>query len=171
MGDSTRLRQVLLNLLSNAVKFTSTGGVRLQVQLTAVATATGPAADVSLRVTDTGIGIPAEVQGQLFQPFVQADTSTTRRFGGTGLGLSIVRQLVALMSGQINLQSAPGKGSEFRVDLQLPVSQEALTADVTAAPVPRGQGLTGLRLLVVDDIDMNREVASRLLRSEAQTWC
>ena len=166
VGDSTRLRQVLLNLLSNAVKFTSTGGVRLQVQLTAVAATTGPAADVSLRVTDTGIGIPAEVQGQLFQPFVQADTSTTRRFGGTGLGLSIVRQLVALMSGQINLQSAPGKGSEFRVDLQLPVSQEALTADVTAAPVPRGQGLTGLRLLVVDDIDMNREVASRLLRSE-----
>ncbi len=166
VGDSTRLRQVLINLLSNAVKFTQSGQVRLQVQLTAVVAAKGPAADVSLRVTDTGIGIPADVQGQLFQPFVQADTSTTRRFGGTGLGLSIVRQLVALMSGQIHLHSAPGEGSEFRVDVRLPVSQEALTADLNAAPIPMGQGLAGLRLLVVDDIDMNREVASRLLRSE-----
>ncbi|MFG6430414.1 PAS domain S-box protein [Roseateles sp. LYH14W] len=167
VGDSTRLRQVLLNLLSNAVKFTVAGGVRLLVQVAAADAPGEPAVDLCIRVKDSGIGIPADVQGQLFQPFVQADTSTTRRFGGTGLGLSIVRQLVALMGGQITLSSTPGQGSEFQVRARLPVSSQPLEPAATG-PLQRraGPGLAGLRLLVVDDIEMNREVAARILQGE-----
>ena len=167
MGDSTRLRQVLLNLLSNAVKFTASGDVRLSVQLKSAPEPSAPAMDMCITVSDTGIGIPADVQARLFQPFVQADTSTTRRFGGTGLGLSIVRQLVALMGGHITLTSHPGSGSQFKVEMRLPISTEPLPLALEGA-TEEGSGtlLRGRRLLVVDDIAMNREVAQRLLQSE-----
>jgi signal transduction histidine kinase len=114
VGDPLRLRQVLLNLLGNAVKFTAAGQVTLRLQVLE-----RDAGSVRLRfdVADTGIGIAPEQQARIFEPFVQADSSTTRRFGGTGLGLSIVRRLVDLMSGSLELQSRPGQGSVFSVSL------------------------------------------------------
>ena len=118
-GDPVRLQQIVLNLLGNAIKFTESGEVVLRVMNEA-----GPAGSVSLRfeVIDTGIGIPDATQKSLFQPFVQADTSTTRRFGGTGLGLAICKSIVELMHGKIGLSSTPGRGSIFwfTVELALP---------------------------------------------------
>ncbi|WP_422016759.1 CHASE domain-containing protein [Roseateles sp.] len=165
MGDSLRLAQILLNLLSNAVKFTPQGSVALDVQLGVVDQA--GLLPVCLRVSDTGIGIPEDVQRRLFQPFVQADASTTRRFGGTGLGLSIVRQLVELLGGTITLASEPGRGSSFQVDLSLQIAgQEAMPVSAARRAEGPGQLLAGVTVLVVDDNALNREVADRILRSE-----
>ena len=163
-GDATRLRQVLTNLLSNAIKFTSQGEVRLIVSQ-------GDALDdgrlpLNFKVKDTGIGIPAEALERVFQPFAQADTSTTRRYGGTGLGLSIVKQLVSLMDGSVGVQSEPGAGSEFLVDLALmPASEWSLPAAAVQRPADN-HALAGLRLLVVDDSELNLEVARRILEME-----
>ncbi len=125
IGDPTRLKQILANLLGNAVKFTEAGSVTLRVaQLTPTDAALGqPPSRVMLRfeVADTGIGIPPERQAAVFQPFTQADSSTTRRFGGTGLGLSIVRRLVDMMGGTLRVASQPGQGSTFSVELPLEV--------------------------------------------------
>ena len=116
MGDPVRLKQVFINLMGNAVKFTSVGRVALQAQLLELAQQT---ARLRFDVVDTGIGIEPEAQARIFEAFTQADSSTTRRFGGTGLGLSIVRRLVAMMDGQLELESQPGKGSRFTVTLTL----------------------------------------------------
>ena len=132
-GDAVRIKQVLTNLLSNAVKFTHAGGVTLRVRALGEAadeaagagTDTAPSPPAARRVrlgfevADTGIGIPREKQAAIFQPFTQADASTTRRFGGTGLGLSIVQRLVEMMDGHLALDSAPGQGSRFSVELTL----------------------------------------------------
>ena len=118
IGDPLRLRQVLLNLLGNAVKFTAAGHVTLRLRVLA---REAGLARLRFEVADTGIGIAAEQQERIFEPFVQADSSTTRRFGGTGLGLSIVRRLVDLMGGTLQLQSQPGQGSVFSVELPLRV--------------------------------------------------
>jgi signal transduction histidine kinase len=117
-GDPLRLRQVLLNLLNNAVKFTAQGHVTLRAQVLQ-----RDAAGVLLRleVEDTGIGIAPEQQEAIFEPFTQADASTTRRFGGTGLGLAIVRRLVQMMGGELTLHSTSGAGSTFSVTLPLAV--------------------------------------------------
>jgi signal transduction histidine kinase len=129
-GDPVRIKQVLINLLSNAVKFTHAGSVTLRVR---VLEAQAPPASVErarvrlrFEVEDTGIGIPAEKQAAIFQPFTQADASTTRRFGGTGLGLSIVQRLVEMMGGQLALHSEPGRGSRFSVELALELPHEHL---------------------------------------------
>ena len=116
LGDPLRLKQVLINLLGNAVKFTAQGSVTLRVR-----ELERDARQVTLRleVADTGIGIDPAKQARIFEPFTQADSSTTRRFGGTGLGLSIVRRLVGMMGGALTLQSAPGQGSTFGVTLSL----------------------------------------------------
>jgi CheY-like chemotaxis protein/HPt (histidine-containing phosphotransfer) domain-containing protein len=157
-GDPTRIRQILFNLLGNAVKFTERGTVHLSA-------GSQPLGDgrhrVSLTVMDTGIGIDAEQQLRLFQPFSQADSSTTRRFGGTGLGLSIVRRLAELMGGEVGVESEIGHGAVFTVTLVLGVAN---TAPRTAAPSPWLSGLTeiGGKLLIVDDHPVNREVLVRL---------
>ena len=137
MGDPTRLRQVLLNLLGNAVKFTLEGGVSLKVERdgdSSVPTA------LRFTVSDTGIGIPAEKLGRVFERFTQADSSTTRRFGGTGLGLTISRRLVELMGGRIWVESEVGKGSLFGFAVPFELwkgSHPAIAPEGMIPPPPR----------------------------------
>jgi PAS domain S-box-containing protein len=170
IGDPTRVRQVLLNLLGNSVKFTERGRVCLAVtcETPAGAAPEGAASMLALRVTDTGIGIASHQLEHLFQPFVQADTSTTRQFGGTGLGLSIVRELVELMGGRVNVCSELGQGTVFVVHLGLVQAspEELLQLRVRGAVPSGGQRLAGLSLLVVDDSEINLEVARRILEGE-----
>jgi PAS domain S-box-containing protein len=169
IGDATRLRQVLGNLLSNAIKFTERGGVQLNVQPLRI---TNKGARLRFEVKDSGVGIAPEALPKLFAPFVQADTSTTRRFGGTGLGLSIVKQLVTLMGGEVGVHSLPQLGSEFWVEIDLPVCDEAAVVSLMqVAPPPAGPGLYGVRVLVTDDSPINLEVARRILELEgARVW-
>jgi signal transduction histidine kinase/PleD family two-component response regulator len=155
-GDPTRLRQVVLNLLGNAVKFTARGEVTVAV--TREIPASGPAR-LRVVVTDTGIGFEPAVQATLFQPFVQADTSTTRRFGGTGLGLVISQRLVELMGGKIGVASTPGRGSTFWFTVQLGVTA---TSPVSVAHLA-APSLAGRRILAVDDNATNRKLLTHLL--------
>ena len=161
-GDPTRLRQILTNLLNNAVKFTERGGhVRLAAQRIG-----GDARShrLAFEVRDSGIGITEAAQSRLFEPFTQADESTTRRFGGTGLGLAISKELVALMEGTLSVTSTPGAGSTFRVELTLGVSHTR--PDDTARPTLPGaidQRLAGLHLLVAEDNPVNLQVAVAML--------
>ena len=155
VGDPLRVRQVLSNLVSNAVKFTGQGGVT--VGLT-------PAADglIVLTVSDSGIGIAADKIGQVFAPFSQADSSTTRNYGGTGLGLSIVSRLVELMRGRISVQSEPGRGTLFRVELPLPAAR---SRDAQApAQVQEGELLAlDADVLIAEDTPVNQVLLKRLL--------
>src|SRR5271167_503636 len=169
VGDPTRIRQILFNLLSNAVKFTTRGEVIVRAGTTPVGRGQ---TRVTLAVEDTGIGLDAEQQARLFQPFSQADSSTTRRYGGTGLGLSIVRRLAQLMGGDVAVDSTPGEGSVFTVALVLaaaPASAEAAPLTLPSPPDFGGRGLRSAggaeaRLLVVDDHPINRDVLVRQLR-------
>ena len=138
-GDPGRLRQVLNNLLANAVKFTSEGEVRLELTLEHV---TEQEAALRFTISDTGIGISREAQQQLFQPFFQADGSTSRKFGGTGLGLAISQELVQLMGGTLNFRSQPGHGSEFWFTLLLPIVDSG--QDEALAPAPNGRPWSAL---------------------------
>ena len=156
LGDPGRVRQVLSNLVSNALKFTSEGAVRVSAE---------KAADgLLLRVTDTGIGIPDDRQAALFEPFVQVDTSTTRRFGGTGLGLSICRELTELMGGRIALHSTLGAGSAFEVTLPLDWVRTSTPPSATANDVaPQGPSLAEVRVLAAEDNPVNQLVLKTLL--------
>jgi signal transduction histidine kinase/FixJ family two-component response regulator/HPt (histidine-containing phosphotransfer) domain-containing protein len=153
LADVTRLRQILFNLIGNATKFTDTGSIAVRVRPLAIDTRN---VTLAIAVSDTGIGMDAEQQARLFQPFSQADSSTTRRYGGTGLGLSIVRRLAQLMGGDVAVESAPGRGSTFTVTLKVKRMAEA------PAPQPRAEPLdlpvSGLRVLAVDDYEVNLEV-------------
>jgi signal transduction histidine kinase/DNA-binding response OmpR family regulator len=157
-GDPVRLRQVLFNLLSNAVKFTSAGEIIIAVRRQQAQPAI-PMLHFSVR--DTGIGIPEEKHALIFDPFLQADSSTTRRFGGTGLGLSISRQLVELMGGKIWLESAESRGAIFHFAIPLRVTSRTSVA-VAQINMP-GRQLP--RALVVDDNADNRAVLLRTLRA------
>ena len=149
-GDPGRLRQIVLNLVSNAIKFTSHGHVLLEV------TNDPNTAHIRITVRDTGIGIPPEHIGRLFQRFLQVDASTTRRYGGTGLGLAICKQLAGLMGGTINVESQPGQGSSFHVDLAL---ASAPFSGTQAAPEVN---LESVRILVVDDYPICRSLTVEL---------
>jgi PAS domain S-box-containing protein len=152
--DPVRLRQVLLNLLTNAVKFTERGTVVVRVT---AAELQEQAALARFEVIDTGIGLTPDQAGSLFTAFVQAEGSTTRRFGGTGLGLSICRRLTEMMGGQIGVDSQPGAGSTFWFELPLEPVLEA-------APAPL-QELAGLSLLVIDDLPEARQTMAAALRA------
>ena len=154
IGDPSRLRQVLLNLGSNAVKFTERGEIDLSVDV--VRRETGRV-HLRFEVRDTGIGMTAQEQLRLFQPFTQVDSSTSRRFGGTGLGLSICRHLVRMMGGEIEVQSTPGSGSCFRFELPFELQEDA-PPPATA----RWEALRGRRLMIVDDNAHAREVLVRM---------
>ena len=163
VGDSTRLRQVLLNLGSNAIKFTDQGQVLIRLEPAAPQGLPSglPGTAVRLSVTDTGIGIAPENQSLIFAGFEQAEASITRRFGGTGLGLAISKRLVELMGGQLALRSALGQGSEFSFAIELPVPAEIPQELQLAAPGPdRPQDV-----LIVDDHPTSRAVLSRLVRA------
>jgi PAS domain S-box-containing protein len=155
VGDAMRLQQVLVNLTGNAVKFTHEGEVAVLVEL-----AGQREGGVTLRfiVRDTGIGISAEQQERLFSPFTQADSSTTRRYGGTGLGLTISKGLIDLLEGTVELRSAPGEGSEFRVTLPF----ELAAGDAARVP-PHDLGR--LRVLVVDDNPTSRAYLGMTIRA------
>jgi signal transduction histidine kinase/ActR/RegA family two-component response regulator len=150
-GDSVRLRQVLSNLASNAVKFTHQGVIRLVI--------TASDEGLTFTLSDTGIGIAAEVMPGLFEKFVQADSSTTRRFGGTGLGLAICRELVERMGGTLRMDSTPGKGSTFV--FRLPFVR-ATAADLTA-PLPADDDIRALRILAAEDNATNQVILRALL--------
>ncbi len=156
-SDALRLRQILLNLLSNAVKFTSSGSVSLEADL--------DGDHLRFRITDTGIGISPEQLASIFNPFEQGDNSTTRRFGGSGLGLAITDHLVRLMGGTISVDSTPDIGSCFTVRLPYRAVLVATEANAKAAQVnadaPRL--LAGLRILVAEDVDINRFIMSEIL--------
>ena len=149
VGDPTRLRQVLINLLGNAIKFTESGEVALRVAPDA-----GSSVPTALRftVSDTGIGIPSEKLGQVFEPFTQANSSTTRRFGGSGLGLTISKRLVELMGGRIWAESTVGKGSVFA--FAVPFESWAAADRPTAAPAGTGFNapLPALRILLAEEL-------------------
>lgn len=155
-GDPGRLRQVLLNLAGNAVKFTDHGEV---VLLAVLESEERNRLTVRFQVSDTGIGIPKEARQRLFQPFTQADMSTTRKYGGTGLGLSIARRLVELMDGEIGVKSTEGVGSTFWFTVSLDPSTSAV------ALKPSRVDLQGLRALVVDDSEAGRDIIHHYLLS------
>jgi CheY-like chemotaxis protein len=159
LGDPQRLQQILLNLLSNAVKFTDRGWVALELS---VADRGADFAALRLAVRDTGIGIPEAVRKAIFEPFAQADTSTTRRYGGTGLGLSICRKLLALMGSELQLESEPGRGSTFSFVLRLPLAADPMRPP-SLAPGRIPQSLRSLRILLAEDNAINQKVAVKLL--------
>lgn len=165
--DPTRIRQVLLNLLSNAVKFTDRGGITVSIAMQDTAPGTEASAILRVTVADTGIGVSAEQQERLFQPFVQADSSTTRRYGGTGLGLVICRELIEIMGGTLGFHSETGVGTS--ITFSLPVATrlrqpaESAPATVELAAAPEAAAASGPVILVVDDHANNRLVIQRQL--------
>jgi PAS domain S-box-containing protein len=163
-GDVTRLRQVLLNLLSNAVKFTERGEVVLSVSARPVPDGAPPLHELTFAVRDTGIGIPPDRLGRLFQSFSQVDASTTRRYGGTGLGLAISHRLTELMGGRIGVTSEVGAGSEFRFTIRAPAAEALVPSRRDLSGVQ--PSLRGKRVLVVDDNATNR----RILTSYLGAW-
>jgi signal transduction histidine kinase/ActR/RegA family two-component response regulator len=167
IGDPGRLRQIILNLAGNAIKFTEQGRVLIDVQTEDVS---GSEAAFRISLHDTGIGIPVEKQKSLFEKFIQADNSTTRKFGGTGLGLAISKELVELMGGAIGVSSVPGEGSTFWLTLRLPLDRTAppvFTCLPATEARPMNTAVTPKpllhRILLAEDNLVNQKVARKLL--------
>ena len=158
-GDPTRIRQVLINLVGNGIKFTKAGSVTVIVSNRTMA---DRRERFHFEVRDTGIGIPADKLTTLFDPFAQADTSTTRHYGGSGLGLAISRRLVEAMEGEIGVDSAEGIGSRFWFDIPLTLSEDTAPQ---AIPVPLLQDLPPLRVLLAEDVEMNQVLVVDMLRA------
>jgi len=162
LGDPRRLRQVITNLIANAIKFTEHGGVVVTVE---AETHTDDQATLRFSVSDTGIGIPHEQHEAIFQPFIQADGSTTRKYGGTGLGLAISKNLVALLGGRIWLESEAGKGSTFHFTVRFDRQHTLVPATVPATSrVAQTIRLRDMPVLVVDDDTVNRRILDAMLR-------
>jgi PAS domain S-box-containing protein len=161
VSDPKRFRQVLINMLGNAVKFTDAGKVKLTVKMDR----TGKTPRLAVSVKDTGCGIPAEAHSKLFQPFVQADSSTTRRYGGTGLGLILSRRLARAMGGDLVLAgSIPGKGSTFVFTMDPGDSSHGFSQVTTTEPISKaGVRLDGVRILVAEDHADNEELIRNFL--------
>ncbi|RME33699.1 MAG: response regulator [Gammaproteobacteria bacterium] len=163
IGDPLRVGQVLLNLVNNAIKFTAHGGIEVEIRPVPDPTAeAGGGADrvmLAFSVADTGIGLSREQAERLFQPFTQADSSTTRRYGGTGLGLAISRQLARLMGGDIRVQSEPGRGSRFVFTAAFGLPEAAGAGPLAAAADQPARGIRGARILLVEDDAINRQIA------------
>ncbi|MEL6255751.1 MAG: ATP-binding protein, partial [Bacteroidota bacterium] len=156
-GDKIRVRQILVNLVSNAIKFTQEGEILIRINKLKTTPSELPFFDLMFSVKDTGIGIPVEKQGKLFEAFTQADASTTRKFGGTGLGLAISRKLSQLMGGDISVRSELGVGSTFTFSIKV---QEALNYKEEEGPLFDVDSLRGKKVLIVDDNFTNREILS-----------
>ena len=166
LGDSLRLRQILLNLLGNAVKFTEKGEINLKVQKNP-ASKKSEVLELLFEVTDTGVGIPKEVQVKLFQSFEQADQSTTRKYGGTGLGLSICSKLISLMGGRIWVESDEDKGSKFSFTLPVEGIKLPLSEHTQAVKIQKGEILQSdnkLRVLVAEDNKLNMVLVKGILK-------
>lgn len=157
-GDPLRVTQIINNLLSNAIKFTASGGIRVQLDWFQE--------QACIRVEDSGIGMSEEQLARLFMPFEQADSATTRRYGGTGLGLSITRNLLAMMGGEIKVESSSGAGSRFECRFPAPASARETAAPDAQPALPEGAALAGLHILVVDDTEVNRLVLEEMLQEE-----
>ncbi len=164
-ADPTRLRQVLVNLIGNAIKFTLCGNVTLQVENDSQQ---GNLQIVHFTVADTGIGISPKQQQYVFEPFTQADLSTTRKYGGTGLGLAIAARLVSLLGGKIWLNSDLGSGSKFHFTIPLKVAEKKLESSVAVPP----DTLRGMKVLIVDDNRTNQRIVEGMLKSwHARSSC
>jgi signal transduction histidine kinase/CheY-like chemotaxis protein/HAMP domain-containing protein len=161
IGDPGRLRQILLNLSGNAIKFTSKGHVLINVE----AIEQNPEEAILLiKIIDTGIGIPKDAVNKLFDHFTQVDASTTRKYGGTGLGLAICKQLIEMMGGAINVESTEGEGSTFHFKLKLQVAKNVIDNSLPQ------QDISQIRILIVDDNDINRKVLSERLERWNIYW-
>ncbi|MFJ3056636.1 CHASE domain-containing protein [Herbaspirillum sp. NPDC087042] len=181
VGDAYRLQQILVNLVGNALKFTHQG--RIDVRFSHLAPVKASTLQLRVEVIDTGIGIAAERLADIFDAFTQAEASITRRYGGTGLGLAISKHLVGLMGAQLQVSSEPGRGSRFWFDLALPVDDETpvqLACPDAPSPASAKEGpppeqshpLAAVRILLVEDNAVNRQVASELLAlSGAEVSC
>jgi signal transduction histidine kinase/CheY-like chemotaxis protein/HPt (histidine-containing phosphotransfer) domain-containing protein len=175
-SDPTRIRQILMNLVGNAIKFTASGGIRI---LARCENAGSPSPTLTLEVVDTGIGLSEPQVKQLFQPFVQADTSTTRKFGGTGLGLAICRRLATILGGDITVDSSPGRGSSFRLTVTagsldgVKMFEELHEAGIpeTGAVLATDGGIENLTcnvLLAEDGLDNQLLISTHLTRAGAR---
>ncbi|WP_342565429.1 PAS domain S-box protein [Paenibacillus sp. FSL R7-0345] len=167
-GDPLRLGQIITNLLSNAIKFTEEGEISIAVELNSVIDSR---VKLQISVRDTGIGMSKEAESKVFQAFTQADSSTTRKFGGTGLGLAISRKLVGIMGGSLWVDSEEGKGSTFAFTAWFDLVQHeelpAVMLPETVSPVhEKDYKLTGIRVLVAEDNEINRQIAAELLISQ-----
>jgi len=162
IGDDTRLSQILINLLSNAVKFTQEGG-EIHLSIKRAGSVDGKE-QIEVSVRDTGIGISKEQLTRLFNAFVQADSSTAKRFGGTGLGLAISKSLAELMGGSISVESAPDKGSCFTLRVLLERGTHDMLEALQAIKAPSDFHFNGHTLLLAEDVPINREIVIALLQ-------
>jgi signal transduction histidine kinase/CheY-like chemotaxis protein len=165
-GDITRIRQILLNLLSNAIKFTAEGTIEIRTRAQFFDGNGQPECELLFSVKDEGIGITEEQQRKLFQPFSQAEDSTTRKYGGTGLGLAICRRLAELMGGQIGVSSRYGEGSLFWFTVRLELAEEPIAEpEIEKNLPPAHQDPKDVRILLVEDNKINQKVALLMLKN------